>query len=78
MAKKHEILKTSKRGEFSIRLIELRKLLSWSQARLAKEWEVHPGTIALWETGSRSIPGPVKKLIQIYESSPVTSNQESL
>jgi len=67
MAKKFEVLKGSDRSKEVKRLMKLRKKLGWSQARLAEEWYVSAGTIGLWETGSRSIPGPVLKLIEIYE-----------
>lgn len=69
MAKKFETPNGSdrKRSKDAKRLMKLRKLLGWSQARLAVEWKVSPGTIALWETNTRSIPGPVLKLLDIYE-----------
>jgi len=28
----------------------------------------HPPAIALWETGARAFPGPVEKLIELYEA----------
>lgn len=67
MAKKFEIIEKGTRSKEAKRLMYLRKQLGWSQARLAIEFKVSPGTIGLWETGSRSIPGPVLKLIEIYE-----------
>ena len=67
MAKKFEVRKDLKRPKEVKRLMKLRKKLGWSQARLAQEWYVSAGTIGLWETGSRSIPGPVLKLIELYE-----------
>lgn len=39
-----------------------------SQREMAVEFMVSPGTIALWETGRREVPGPVVRLIEIYES----------
>ncbi len=38
-----------------------------SQREMALEFLVSPGTIALWENGQRKIPGPVIRLIEIYE-----------
>ena len=67
MAKKFETIQKLNRSKISKKLMRLRKRMGFSQARLAEEWKVHSGTIALWETGQRSIPGPVEKLIQIYE-----------
>jgi len=56
-----------KRQEESRRLRELRKLLGFSQRELAREFSVALGAISQWESGERSIPGPVLKLIGIYE-----------
>lgn len=67
MAQKFETIQNSNRSVSSKNLMKLRKEMGFSQAQLAKEWNVHSGTVALWETGRRSIPGPVKKLIQIYD-----------
>jgi DNA-binding transcriptional regulator YiaG len=49
------------------RLRLLRKALGWTQRRMAQEFLVSPGAIALWEQSDRHIPGPVLKLIEIYE-----------
>jgi len=51
------------------RLVLLRQTLGLSQRELAKEFQVTPGAIALWETGTRGVPGPVLKLIDLYEKS---------
>jgi DNA-binding transcriptional regulator YiaG len=48
-------------------LKRLRSSLGMTQRDLAKEFKVSPGTIALWELGNRTLPGPVLKLIEIYE-----------
>ena len=50
----------------SIRLKKLRMKLNMTQRLLAAEFYVSPGAIALWENGDRQIPGPVRKLIEIY------------
>lgn len=50
----------------SERLIKLREKLQMSQRELASEFGVTPGAIAHWEKGTRKIPGPVLKLIEIY------------
>jgi transcriptional regulator with XRE-family HTH domain len=49
------------------RLRQVRESLGISQRALAKELQVSSGAIALWELGERPIPGPVLKLVEIYE-----------
>src|SRR3954464_13922555 len=49
------------------RLRDLRLLLGHSQRELAKEFGVDHSAVALWESGKRSIPGPILKLIDIYQ-----------
>lgn len=49
------------------RLKNLRKILQLSQRELAAEFKVTGAAIAQWESGKRPIPGPVLKLIEIYE-----------
>jgi len=51
------------------RLVLLRQTLGLSQRELAKEFQVSPGAIALWETGTRAVPGPVLRLMDLYEKS---------
>lgn len=51
------------------RLKNLRKILQLSQRELAAEFKVTGAAIAQWEGGKRPIPGPVLKLIEIYEES---------
>jgi len=46
-------------------LIKLRKRLNWTQRDAAEEFYVSPGTIALWETGKRKMPGPAIRLLEI-------------
>lgn len=53
------------------KLKRLRAALEMTQRELAKEFRVAPGAIAQWETGDRTIPGPVLLLIEIYESGAV-------
>lgn len=68
MAKKFETeKKNAKKSGFAKRLYDLRKSRDWSQKQIAEEFYVSPGTIALWELGQREIPGPVRKLIELYE-----------
>ncbi len=50
------------------RVLRLRTFLGLTQRELAKELRVSAGAICLWEKGSRSIPGPAMKLIELYES----------
>jgi predicted unusual protein kinase regulating ubiquinone biosynthesis (AarF/ABC1/UbiB family)/DNA-binding XRE family transcriptional regulator len=49
------------------RLRALRRLLGWSQRRLAKELRVTPAAVSQWESGQRAIRGPVRRLLEIYE-----------
>src|SRR5262245_5615369 len=53
--------------EWVQRLRDLRQLMGWSQRRLAKELRVTPGAVSQWESSQRAIPGPVKRLVEIYE-----------
>src|SRR5687767_8174199 len=49
------------------RLRRLRDTMGFSQRELAKEFGVAHGAIGLWEAGRRDLPGPVRKLLEIYE-----------
>lgn len=51
----------------SERVRALRLALRLSQRELAEEWGLSPTAIAKWETGSNPVPGPVRKLLEIYE-----------
>ena len=59
--------KKSLRSKEASRLKRLREKLGWTQQRLAEEWLVSDGAVGHWEDGVRTIPGPVLKLIEIYE-----------
>ena len=37
------------------------------QRKLAKEFGITPGAVSQWESGQRSIPGTVQRLVEIYE-----------
>ncbi|MDA8793399.1 AarF/UbiB family protein [Bacteriovoracaceae bacterium] len=50
-----------------VRLKNIRQIMGVSQSKLANEFDVSPAAISYWEKGERPIPGPVRKLIQIYE-----------
>ena len=50
------------------RLQRLREALGFSQRDLAAEFGVAHGAVGLWETGERPIPGPVRRLLEIYEA----------
>lgn len=50
------------------RLSQLRSALGLTQLELAKEFKVTRNALAMWERGERTIPGPVLKLIEIYEA----------
>lgn len=49
------------------RVRRLRETLAMTQRDLADEWGVGPATIAKWELGTNPVPGPVCKLLDIYE-----------
>jgi predicted unusual protein kinase regulating ubiquinone biosynthesis (AarF/ABC1/UbiB family) len=49
------------------RLRRLREAIGFSQRELAKEFGVAHGAVGLWEAGRRDLPGPVRRLIEIYE-----------
>lgn len=51
----------------SARLKILRQTLNMSQRDLAREFNVSSAAIALWELGSNPVPGPLIKLMDIYE-----------
>jgi DNA-binding transcriptional regulator YdaS (Cro superfamily) len=46
-------------------LIRGRVALNFTQADLARALYVHPETVYQWETGRRSIPGPVQAWLHI-------------
>ena len=50
-----------------LRLRRLRDLLGLTQRELALEMRVAHGAIATWESGKQSPPGPVLKLLELYE-----------
>ena len=55
------------RARESARLIKLREALGVTQIDLAKEFKVTRNALGMWERGERTIPGPVLKLIELYE-----------
>jgi DNA-binding transcriptional regulator YiaG len=59
---------TQSRLKEAHRLKRLRTTLELTQTELAKEFRVAQGAVAQWENGVRTIPGPVLKLIEAYES----------
>lgn len=82
---RHRALSTSSmpassQSDDSKRLLRLRKALGMTQRELASEFGVTGGAIHHWEQGIRPIPGPVMKLIELYEqhldeeSDPETQN----
>lgn len=50
------------------RLVRLREALGLSQREMAAEFQVAPAAVALWERGSRTLPGPALRLLRLYES----------
>lgn len=67
MAKRFAKKSDQKRSKDAQRIFKLRKALNLSQRGLAEEFYVSPGAVAHWESGEREIPGPVIKLIEIFE-----------
>lgn len=57
----------TERRRAAARLRRLRDTLGFSQREMAAELGVAHGAVGLWESGARPLPGPVKKLIAIYE-----------
>lgn len=57
------------------RLLRLRQKFGLTQRELAQEFKSTPSAIALWETGDRTMSGPVLRLIEIYESGAVKPRQ---
>ncbi len=57
-----------KKNNSAQRLIIIREKLGYSQRQMAEEFGVAHGAIGLWESKKRKIPGPVLKLISLYEN----------
>ena len=55
-----------RRGE-ARRLKRLREALGYSQREMAADFGVAPAAVAQWEASSRTLPGPVLKLMALYE-----------
>jgi len=66
---------SSRKGEGQ-RLKALRGKLGLTQQALAREFQCAQGAVAQWEAGDRTIPGPVLKLIEIYESGRIKPGQK--
>ncbi len=49
------------------RLVKLRERLGLSQRELATEFNVTSGAVAQWETHARTVPGPILRLLELYE-----------
>lgn len=62
------------RQKEAARLTNLREALKLTQREMAEEFQVTHGAIGLWERGERTIPGPVLKLIEIYEDKTTNKN----
>lgn len=66
MPKKFDSIEQKKSG-LSKKMYDLRKTWGCTQQEMAKHFCVTTSTIALWELGNRKVPGPVQKLIFIFE-----------
>lgn len=64
MTEQDEAASAERHGE---RLRRLRERLGLSQREMAAEFKVTSGAVALWETGSREMPGPALRLLELYE-----------
>lgn len=51
----------------ALRLRRVRDCLGLSQREIAAELDVAHGTVGLWESGARPVPGPVLRLLSLYE-----------
>jgi predicted unusual protein kinase regulating ubiquinone biosynthesis (AarF/ABC1/UbiB family)/DNA-binding XRE family transcriptional regulator len=56
-----------KRRPEARRLLRIRSELELSQRQLARQFGVAASAIAQWENGLHTIPGPVMRLIELYE-----------
>tara|TARA_B100000902_G_C26730803_1_gene631258 strand:+ start:349 stop:579 length:231 start_codon:yes stop_codon:yes gene_type:complete len=59
---------TSDAQAIRLRFDNIAKELKVNRSALAKEFNVTPAAISLWVSGKRSMPGPMIRLLQIYES----------
>lgn len=50
------------------RLVRLRETLSFTQRELAEELQVAKSAVAMWEREERALPGPVLRLLDLYEA----------
>lgn len=50
------------------RLRRLRAVLGMTQREMAAEFQVAHGAIATWERGRQRPPGPVRRLLELYEA----------
>ena len=57
----------SARKKEGVRLKSLRQKMNMTVRELAQEFNVAFSSISQWENGEHSIPGPVLKLMDIYE-----------
>ena len=57
----------SDRKSEAARLRRLRATLGLTQRELAVEFKVAHGAIAAWESGTRTLPGPAVRLLELYE-----------
>lgn len=55
------------RKHAAARLRRLLAALGFSQREMAAELRVAHGAVGLWESGARPIPGPVLKLMELFE-----------
>jgi len=63
------------RRQQAARLRSLRAALGFSQREMAAELKVAHGAVGLWESSARPIPGPVLKLMELFEEELGTRDQ---
>lgn len=57
----------SSKQKDSVRLKKLRESMNLSVRKFAEEFKVTHGAISKWESGKLKIPGPILRLIELYE-----------
>jgi DNA-binding transcriptional regulator YiaG len=63
----HRRRRTRSTGDSPLRLRRVRHCLGLSQRDMAAELDVAHGAVGLWESGARPVPGPVLRLLSLYE-----------
>ncbi len=62
------VTKAQKKEE-ALRMRKVREKMGLTQAQLAEKLRVVPSAVNQWESGNRTIPGPVMVLVEMFEKS---------